>query len=73
MNELDLLIDKFSQKENTHPELSRLWINYLQIKKQRINNIISEANHLLRNIENYEDISIQDLTRAYIVNMMLCE
>jgi len=73
MDELDLLIYQFNQKKNTHPELSRLWIHYLQIKKQRMNNIMNKANNLLRNIENFEDISIEDLMRAYIVNMMLCE
>jgi len=73
MDELELLIYQFNQKKNTHPELSRLWIHYLQIKKEGMNNIINKANNLLQNIENYEDIYIEDLMRAYVVNMMLSE
>ena len=71
MDELDVLIGKFDKKKNTHRELSLFWIHYLQIKKQRMNNLINKANELLQNMEDYEDISMEDLTRVYIITRTL--
>ena len=36
MDSLDNLIDKFDSMKNTHPNLSKIWIEYLKIKQERI-------------------------------------
>lgn len=71
MDELETLIDKFILKQNTHPQLSLFWINYLQIRKKRMNNIINQGNQLLQDIDSHGDISVEEMTRVYMTYMAL--
>ena len=34
MESIDNLITRFRSKEESHPEMSKLWINYLILKKK---------------------------------------
>ena len=36
MERIDRLIDKFKSKSATHPNISLLWINYLESKKKNL-------------------------------------
>lgn len=55
MNELDELINKFKLKNNT--PLVKLWINYLLIQNNNIQNIINQALVIINEIEN-NDVNI---------------
>tara|TARA_B100001769_G_scaffold275313_2_gene277121 strand:- start:4507 stop:4731 length:225 start_codon:yes stop_codon:yes gene_type:complete len=63
----DALIDKFNNVKDTHPELSKLWINYLILKKNKLNNLHIQAEALLNNLNNTKDISIESLLLLYLI------
>tara|TARA_Y100000768_G_scaffold388679_1_gene386104 strand:+ start:1104 stop:1328 length:225 start_codon:yes stop_codon:yes gene_type:complete len=63
----DALIDKFNNVKDTHPELSKLWINYLILKKNKLNNLHIQAETLLNNLNNTKDISIESVLLLYLI------
>ena len=68
MDSIDNLIDKFNSIKDTHPELSKLWINYLIIKKTKINNLINQGEKTLEILSNSDDISIENILTLVILN-----
>tara|TARA_Y100000996_G_scaffold354830_1_gene295164 strand:- start:1705 stop:1920 length:216 start_codon:yes stop_codon:yes gene_type:complete len=61
MDKLDELIIKFNNKKNTHPELSLLWINYLNIKKNKLLELEQQAQYTLECMNSVHDISLQTI------------
>ena len=69
MNELDNLINKFKLKNNTF--LVKLWINFLLIKKNDMENIMNQANYVLNNIDDDEidtNITYENIITLYNIN-----
>lgn len=58
MDSLDNLIDKFDSMKNTHPNLSKIWIEYLKIKQERIENIIQQGEITLQQFETTDDLQV---------------
>ena len=61
IEEFDNVIREIENKLNTHPNLARLWIEYLNIKKFRLENAINEAKNIVQTLETNQDISMNNI------------
>lgn len=67
MESIDNLINKFTLIEDTHPQVSKLWINYLIIKKNKLNNLINQRENTLELLSDTDDISIENIQTLFIL------
>ena len=61
------LIQQFSLKQQTHPELSKLWINYLTLKQKKLNDLIQQATYVIENISATNDLSMHNVLTMSIL------
>lgn len=61
IEEFDNVIREIENKLNTHPNLARLWIEYLNVKKYRLETAINEAKNIVQTLETNQDISINNI------------
>jgi hypothetical protein len=61
MDELDKLISDFQDKLTTHPNISTLWIDYLTLRKQNTNKLITQGNTTLKLMESVHDVDMKDM------------
>ena len=61
IEEFDNVIREIENKLNTHPNLARLWIEYLNIKKFRLETAINEAKNIVQTLETNQDISMNNI------------
>ena len=66
MESIDNLITRFRSKEESHPEMSKLWINYL-ILKNKLNNLINQAENTLEKLSYTNDISKETILTMIIL------
>ena len=67
MNELNELIHKFKLKDNTL--LTRLWINFLLIKKKDIENTLNQAIFVLNNIDDIDtNLTYENIITLHNIN-----
>jgi len=55
--DFDKMLTELENKSVTHPNLARLWREYLKIKKQKLDDALIEAKNALNNIETIDDMS----------------
>ena len=58
MERLDRLIEKFKDKSSSHPYISSLWVNYLEVKKENINMRLAQGEKLLDELSVSGDINV---------------
>lgn len=61
------LIQQFSLKQESHPELAKLWINYLTLKQKKLNDLIQQATYTIENISTTNDLSINNVLTMSIL------
>jgi hypothetical protein len=61
IEEFDNVIREIENKLNTHPNLARLWIEYLNVKKYRLETAINEAKNIVQTLETNQDISMNNI------------
>ena len=61
MESLDIMINKFEKMQHTHPNFSKVWTEYLNIKKKRIQSILNQGEHVLKELETSEDLEIMTI------------
>lgn len=61
MDELDKLIDSFQEKLDTHPNIATLWIDYLSLRKNNTNKLITQGKSTLKLLENVPDVDMKDM------------
>jgi hypothetical protein len=61
MDELDKLISDFQDKLASHPNLSKLWIDYLMLRKNNTNKLITQGNTTLKLMESVPDVDMKDM------------
>ena len=61
IEEFDNVIREIENKLNTHPNLARLWIEYLNVKKYRLETAINEAKNIVQKLETNQDISMNNI------------
>ena len=57
MERLDRLIEKFKDKSSTHPYMSLLWINYLEVKKENLDLRLSQGEKIVDELLELDDIN----------------
>ncbi len=65
------LIQRFKDKEETHPQLATLWGHYLAIREERHLRLIRCATDLLDLMETTGDISLNVLALLYVMQRQL--
>ena len=68
MDKIDVLISAFHNKRNSHPQLTKFWIKYLNIKKIKLLELERCANHALENMNDVGDISLENVLTIYLLN-----
>jgi hypothetical protein len=58
---LDKLISDFQDKSVSHPNLSKLWIDYLTVRKLNTNKLITQGNNTLKLMESVNDVDMDDM------------
>jgi len=75
--ELDTLITQFKRQALIHPNISHLWINYLEKKKEKLNKLLNQGQSVLAQLEllndDVKDIELKDLMNVLLVKMMFLQ
>ena len=59
--EFDKLISEFKDKTASHPNISTLWIDYLMLRKNNTNKIITQGKSTLKLMESVKDVDMNDM------------
>ena len=59
MERLDNLIDKLKPYQETHPNIANLWINYIKIKKEKLETLIEQGDKLINTMDNIQDLPLE--------------
>jgi hypothetical protein len=67
-NNIEYIIAKFKSYKATHPNLARIWLSYLELKKRHhdTNDLLQSTVVLDKLQEGYEDIEREDIIRFLI-------
>ena len=57
MERLDRLIEKFKDKSSTHPHISTLWVNYLEVKKENLDMRLTQGEKIADELIGIDDIN----------------
>jgi hypothetical protein len=75
--ELDTLITQFKRQALIHPNISQLWINYLEKKKEKLNKLLNQGQSVLAQLQllndDVKDIELKDLMNVLLVKMMFLQ
>ena len=70
INETNNILEELKNKSHTHPNITKLWINYINIKKKRLEDALILASSSLSAIETTSDLSQENLT--FLIIYMEC-
>lgn len=77
MEEIDTLIQEFKTQALIHPNISHLWINYLEKKKEKLNQLLNQGQSVLHQLQllndDVKDIELKDLMNVLLVKMMFLQ
>jgi hypothetical protein len=79
MEEINTLIQEFKTQALIHPNISHLWINYLEKKKEKLNQLLNQGKsvldqlQLLNDDDDVKDIELKDLMNVLLVKMMFLQ
>ena len=78
MEEIDTLIQEFKTQALIHPNISQLWINYLEKKKEKLNQLLHQGKYVLDqlqllNDDDVKDLELKDLMNVLLVKMMILQ
>ena len=57
MERLERLIEKFKDKSSTHPCMSLLWVNYLEVKKENLDSRLTQGEKIVDELPGIDDIN----------------
>jgi curved DNA-binding protein CbpA len=57
LERLERLIEKFKDKSNTHPYMSSLWVNYLELKKENLDMRLTQGEKIVDELPESGDIN----------------
>jgi len=67
--ELDDILNELEERKSTHNNISTIWINYLKIKKQKLEEAISETKILLNNLNNMSNDLSPEMIQIMVILM----
>lgn len=66
--------NSLKSKMESHPNLVKIWTNYIHIKKTKFEKDLEQCERLLENIDNIDDPSPEEmLLKQSVANMVLVE
>ena len=71
MEEIDTLIQEFKTQALIHPNISQLWINYLEKKKEKLNQLLHQGKYVLDQLQLLNDDDVKDLELKDLMNVLL--
>ena len=83
VSNFDTLFNKFKENSLTHPNISRFWITYLELKKKSYEMLLEQGLSVIEQIQPCDsileedsnnaikDIEIKDLINMMIIKMIL--
>ena len=83
VSNFDILINKFKENSLTHPNISRFWITYLELKKKSFEMLLEQGLSVIEQIQpcdrNEDDSNnanananaIKDIEMKELINMMI--
>ena len=60
-NDLNIIKNRLTSISNSHPNLYKLWKNYINIKIKHYDNIIKDCNMFLDNVTKQEDFTQENI------------
>jgi len=77
MEEIDTLITRFKTQALIHPNISQVWITYLEKKKAKLNQLLNQGQSVLAQLQllndDVKDIELKDLMNVLLVKMMFLQ
>ena len=77
MEEIDTLIHQFKTQALIHPNISQVWITYLEKKKAKLNQLLNQGQSVLAQLQllndDVKDIELKDLMNILLVKMMFLQ
>ena len=84
VSNFDILINKFKENSLTHPNISRFWITYLELKKKSFEMLLEQGLSVIEQIQPRDNIvedsninantnnhAIKDIEMKELINMMI--
>ena len=84
VSNFDTLINKFKENSLTHPNISRFWITYLELKKKSFEMLLEQGLSVIEQIQPRDSIAedsnandnainhaIKDIEMKELINMMI--
>ena len=84
VSNFDILINKFKENSLTHPNISRFWITYLELKKKSFEMLLEQGLSVIEQIQPRDSIvedsninantnnhAIKDIEIKDLINMMI--
>jgi hypothetical protein len=80
LSNFDTLINKFKENSLTHPNISRFWITYLELKKKSFEMLLEQGLSVIEQIQPCDRITedsnananaIKDIEMKELINMMI--
>ncbi len=62
------LMQKLNEEKSTHPIITKLWTNYLRIKRDNYNKALANAELAIRNIETSPDLTREQIITLFILS-----
>ena len=59
--QFEQLIEALNKKKDTHPNLTKVWIQHLKNRRAKLLNEFSRCENLLVEMENKDDVSMENL------------
>lgn len=73
IEELNGILNSIKDKSETHPNLSRVWYEYLNIKKIKFENDIVQAKQALEYMETIPDLPLESIILLTSISEILRE
>jgi hypothetical protein len=73
LEEFEFVLNTIKNKKDTHPNLSRLWGEYLLLKKEKFEKDIEQAKIVIENMEVMSDLSWESITLLTSLSQILRE
>lgn len=70
-SEFERTIDRLIESAKSHPNLSKLWMNYVLLKKTAYENALREANNMIEALSNTQDPDHETLIAMFALSQVM--
>lgn len=61
IEELDTILQTLEERMETHPNICKLWVKYINIKKNKLEQILNSAKTVIESLDTTEDMTSESL------------